>query len=834
MHYAPLAASQMIASGFADPPGVDAEEARALQRALAAANAGTFALDVRTLNLALSPEGCRMYGLPADHCGVVSHEEWLELVDDSTGKDVVTRLKAWNGYTQPRTLELRLRDPKRPVWLRSAGRMICGPDGEPMSVIGLLLDVTEEKEIELALREAERRFQVAEEAAAIGCYSTTPDGTSYCSAGFYRMAGMPVETPYLKFDAFAGLVHPDDRERFARGVEEALAGGGSYDAEFRIVRADTGEPRWIHSRAKFLRDESGNVVRSIGANVDITDRKRAEESLRRREAFNRSVIEASADAMSFLDFDGRLLFMNRSAMIGAEIDDFTPLIGTPWTELWPGSVRPAIERELERARGGNVGHFTALNSTPRGTARWWDVVVTTTPPVEEDRGSILVIGRDVTEHRDNLERIAWIANHDALTGLLNRRAIRKRLIRAIDQARIRNSQIGLLLIDLDHFKEVNDLFGHDAGDALLREVSARLRLALGEDAAIARLGGDEFAVFLPDLAGPDVLNELGEAILARLREPFSHGGRTFLAGASLGGAIYPLHGTRIDTLMKNADLAVYAAKAGSRNVCRIFDRQMRVAMRTLASQLRLARSAVAEGWIMPFYQPKVRLSDGAVVGLEALLRIRDESGKLRAPAEIAAAFDDPELAPALGMRMRTMMLADVRTWLDAGVPFGCLSFNVSAAEIRNPDYAATLLDALTKTGIPTTALEVEVTETVIFDQTTGQVERNLRLLDKAGVRIALDDFGTGYASLSHLKRLPVSTLKIDRSFVQCILEHHDDAVIVRALVGLGESLGVDVIAEGVETVEQTEFLKAEGCTFGQGYLFGRPMPAEEITRTLLA
>jgi diguanylate cyclase (GGDEF)-like protein/PAS domain S-box-containing protein len=832
MHHAAIKPDHF--SACPELPAIDVAGAIALQRAVAAANAGTFSFDLASLTLTLSEEGRRLYGLPADHCGIVSHDEWRTLVDDETVNEAVTRKRAWDGSTQLRALEIRLRDPARPIWLRSVGRLTCSARGEPMTIVGLLLDVTEEKEIELALREAERRFQVAEEAAAIGCYSTTPDGTAYCSPGFYRIAGLPVDTPFLDFDAFTSLVHPDDRAGFARSVDEALARGSNYDAEFRIVRADTGEERWVHSRAKFTTDECGNVARSIGANVDITGRKRAEESLRRREAFSRSVIEASADAMSFLDFDGRLLFMNRSAMIGTEIEDFKPLIGTPWTEFWPPSVRPAIEHELERARCGNVGHFTAMASTVSGTPKWWDVVVTTTPPVEEDRGSILVIGRDVTEHRRNLERIAWVANHDALTGLLNRRALRKRLIRAIDLARVNGSQIGLLLIDLDHFKEVNDLFGHDTGDALLREVSARLRIVLGEDAAVARLGGDEFAVFLPALADPEQLHAVGESILARLREPFSHGGRTFLAGASLGGAMYPLHGTRIDTLMKNADLAVYAAKSDRRNVCRIFDRQMRVAMRAHASQLRLARNAVADGWILPYYQPKVRLSDGAVVGMEALLRIRDGGGKLRAPAEIAAAFDDPELAPALGTRMRTMILADLRAWIDAGVPFGCLSFNVSAAEIRNADYATILLGEMAKAAVPTTAVEVEVTETVIFDQTTGQVERNLRQLDEAGVRIALDDFGTGYASLSHLKRLPVSTLKIDRSFVQCILEHHDDAVIVRALIGLGESLGVDVIAEGVETSEQTDFLKAEGCTYGQGYLFGRPMPAEDIRAALCA
>ena len=452
--------------------------------------------------------------------------------------------------------------------------------------------------------------------------------------------------------------------------------------------------------------------------------------------------------------------------------------------------------------------------------------------MDEDRGSILVIGRDVTEHRRNLDRIAFVANHDALTGLINRRIVRQRFARAIQQARADGTQVGLLLIDLDHFKEVNDLFGHDAGDALLKAVATRLRVALGADAIIARIGGDEFCVVLPRISGMAALTDAGEAVLARMREPFSHGERTFVAGASLGGAIYPLHGSKVDTLMKNADLAVYAAKSDSRNACRIFDRQMRLAMRLHASQLRLARNALAGGWLRPYYQPKVRLSDGAVVGFEALLRLQDDTGKLRMPGEIAAAFDDPELAPALGTIMRTMIVADVRRWIDDGVGFGCIAINVSAAEIRHADYAGTLLRALRDSAVPTHALEVEVTETVIFDQTTGQVERNLRQLDEAGVRIALDDFGTGYASLSHLKRLPVSTLKIDQSFVQCIVEDHDDAVIVRALVGLGASLGVDVIAEGVETPQQTEFLKAEGCAFVQGYLFGRPMPASAVPALL--
>jgi EAL domain-containing protein (putative c-di-GMP-specific phosphodiesterase class I) len=286
--------------------------------------------------------------------------------------------------------------------------------------------------------------------------------------------------------------------------------------------------------------------------------------------------------------------------------------------------------------------------------------------------------------------------------------------------------------------------------------------------------------------------------------------------------------------MKSADIALYDAKRRGRGQARIFDSDMASGLQRRASMLSLAKDALRHERVEPFYQPKVELGSNRIVGFEALLRWHHPTRGVQLPATIAAAFEDPEVALDLSDRMFDLVIRDMQRWAEGGVAFGRIAVNVSAAEFRREDFAERILDRLDGAGLSAKQLEVEVTETVFLGGRSGHVDRALRVLCDAGVTIALDDFGTGYASLTHLKRFPVDVLKVDQSFVRDLSHDRDDAAIVRAIMGLGKSLGLSVVAEGIETAEQAALLMDCGCMLGQGYLFGKAIPAGQVAKRLSA
>jgi diguanylate cyclase (GGDEF)-like protein len=445
--------------------------------------------------------------------------------------------------------------------------------------------------------------------------------------------------------------------------------------------------------------------------------------------------------------------------------------------------------------------------------------------------ALLAISRDVTEQRRSVERVRWAAGHDAMTGLPNRRFFQEQLQESLENAAATGRRVGLLVLDIDNLKEVNDDRGHDAGDALLRVFSERLRLAVRSTDTVARLGGDEFAVILHHLTDKDDVAAIIGPILDRLQIPFNHLGKSLDCRASVGAAIYPDQGESPDELIKNADLALYAAKLSHRGSMTMFEPDMRAEMQNRISMLNLARDAVRNRLILPYYQPKVNLRTGKLTGFEALLRWRHPSLGLQAPATIAEAFGDVDLASQIAERMQCRVFADMRRWLDQGLEFHHVAINTSAAEFRKDDFAEQLLGRLERAGVPSALVEVEITEkTAFLGKNSEYVVRALEVLRQHRVRVALDDFGTGFSSLSHLRNLPVDILKIDQSFVQDIAgtPDSDDAAIVVAVLNLGRSLNIEVVAEGIELESQAAFLRANGCDTGQGFLFGEAVPAAQV------
>ena len=438
---------------------------------------------------------------------------------------------------------------------------------------------------------------------------------------------------------------------------------------------------------------------------------------------------------------------------------------------------------------------------------------------------------DITSRKAAEAQIRSAAHHDVLTSLPNRALFQATLETALAKAESQATPVGLILLDLDAFKEINDTLGHDSGDALLKEVALRLCGVIEPTDLVARLGGDEFVVICPgrDAAGHSRIHDLARRILDVLHPPMPISGRIVAPRASLGLALYPDHAGNSADLFTNADLALYAAKASGRNRATLFVPALRADIEERVAMTREMRAALdGGGGLEPHYQPKINLVSGAVIGFEALARWQHPTRGLLAPGAFSAIFDDPEIGVAVGDVLRRRIIADLLHWTSLGLDPGRVFLNLSSAQFAQGDLAGTFLDDVDEAGLARSRIGVEVTETVLLGSHGDRVSDVLAALHGSGIRVALDDFGTGYASLTHLKQFPVDEIKIDRSFIRDLERDANDAAIVTAVLQLGRSLALDVTAEGVETAEQAAFLRDGGCTNAQGYLYGKPMPASRV------
>jgi diguanylate cyclase (GGDEF)-like protein/PAS domain S-box-containing protein len=622
-------------------------------------------------------------------------------------------------------------------------------------------------------------------------------------------------------------VHPDDVDLAVARWGEAIRNAEPFQNEFRL-RMPTGDYRWVLITANPELTCDGGIERWVGTCTDVHDRVVAQIALAEKQRLYGSVLEASADCIQILSADGRLQLINAPGLALLEVPDFSELEGRFWWRLWSPEMRAQVRNSVKEARAGHRVRFSGPSTAALGTSKWWDVVVTPIRSADGTVTGLLAISRDSTAERHQAEELQWASDHDALTGLPNRRAFQNRLQAAVLRAMQTGSKVGLLLIDLDHFKHVNDMLGHAAGDALLKEFASRLVTSLRSGDFVARVGGDEFAIIAESVhSGADLL-AVGDRASDGLKAPLLLQGHALSGGASLGGALFPDDAATANELFKLADTALYALKAEGRGGTKLFHAYMREEAQRTASQLSLARGAVTEATVCPYYQPKIDLRTGEVAGFEALLRWQHPTRGLQLPDTIEEAFKDYELASKIGCLMQNRVLADLQSWASREVAVGKVSINAAPAEFLRDDYAERLLEKLARAGISPACLEVEVTEHALMANASRYVCRALDALKGAGVTVALDDFGTGHSSLSHLRDFPVDVVKIDRSFVRQMAADEEIAAIVGAVIDLAASLRIQSVAEGVETRTQADMLRAAGCALAQGFLLGCPAPADEV------
>lgn len=566
--------------------------------------------------------------------------------------------------------------------------------------------------------------------------------------------------------------------------------------------------------------------------TEVAERRTAQTVLRKSETKLR--LHALQAPLAFIEWDlgFRVVEWNPAAerIFGWSREE---ALGRRASRLIAGSntcepVASMWQRLLKEKQGARI---TLENCTRDGTmitCEWYY-----TPLVDEDGRvlSVIALAQDITASRLAQEKLNYIAYHDELTALPNRALFNDRLGKAIIEARRRSSFVGVMLLDVDNFKAVNDTMGHEVGDTLLKDIATRLHGCARESDTIARFGGDEFAIVLEDLAEPSNAFPVAQKILDAFIPPFMVKGTEIYLASSIGVTFYPPDGEDLDALLKNADSAMYHAKAQGRNNCQFYSADL-----TERAQARLGmetslRRALDRDEFRLHFQPKVELATGRVTGVEALLRWESKDRGTVAPNDFIPIAEDSGLILPIGDWALRTACAEVRRWHDEGLAGLRLAVNLSSRQFRHKRLVASIASILEETGFDASCLEFEITESVLMDL-DDQVSEVLGKIKDMGISISIDDFGTGYSSLSYLKRFPIDTLKIDRSFVRDVPADLDDVAIVRAIIAMARSLRMRTVAEGVEQEDQMRFLRAEGCGEMQGFFYSRPLPGEEILRLL--
>ncbi len=617
----------------------------------------------------------------------------------------------------------------------------------------------------------------------------------------------------------ANLLLPSNLgERLGEIEDQLVSTGESKTTEHQLFQLDGTHKIVSINRSLFNETTSGDQF-IVATSRDITEDRLREDRLR----LLASVFNGASEGVAILSPDGQVCEAN-PAFLNMITGDQN-FVGKPFNEILAFDLSE-FESVLQTVAMGNSWSGKAsVNGENNSRFSFW---VSLSPSLEttEKSNRIIALVSDITELENTQAELRYQAQFDTLTGLPNRRYFREQLQCLIQDYNSTGNHVTICFLDLDDFKHVNDSSGHAAGDRLLQSVGRRIKCIIGDDAFVARFGGDEFAIILSEGNNePGYLQQKLNELLIAFREPFSIGNADAVVGLSIGVTSYPEHGTDIGALMCNADIAMYAAKEDGKNRVRIFTSEMQDGVNTRHQVHTKLRKALREGEIRPYFQPKVCAITKMPVGCEALARWQTQDGEFISPADFIPIAEQTGLILELGEQVLRQSAIQAYEWFASGL-LPTIAVNVSPHQLRHPDFIEQLIKILEETGAQAEWLELEITENAMMDD----VEHAISVIDKLsslGFRVAIDDFGTGYSSLSYLKTFPINTLKIDISFVRDITHDSQSNAIVRSIISLGKGLGLSIVAEGVETLEQAEILSESGCTTLQGYYFGKPMDARQ-------
>jgi diguanylate cyclase (GGDEF)-like protein/PAS domain S-box-containing protein len=659
---------------------------------------------------------------------------------------------------------------------------------------------------------------------AFRCRNDAHCTMEFVSEGCLHLTGLPAQSLLHNRKArFEDLIHPEDRAARGQLIVQALKTRERYGAEYRIVRADKAI-RWVRERGVVVFDRDAGTHWIEGFIEDITERKCVEQALEELELRCQNMFENAAEGMFRAGVDGQWLNANRA---------LARIYGYDSPEGLLSSMHDTSREELRRRLevDGSVNGLECQATRQNGETIW--VSMTGRAQIDSDGRVTHYEGtvEDVTERRRFQAHIEHQANFDALTGLANRALLDDRLRQAIKQAEVDGGRVTVALVDLDQFKLINDSFGHQLGDALLRTVAERLKGCVRDSDTVGRQGGDEFVLILRNYADDDEITSIMQRIQASVAQPWTAGRREMHVTCSVGIAVYPTDGRTAEVLMRNADSAMYKAKENGRNNYQFFTAELnRLIFERLSVERRL-RGALVRKQFLLHYQPRINVRTGRIVAAEALLRWRAPQGGLYRPARFITVAENTGLIVPIGKWVLRTACDQARSWQIQGLRSIVISVNVSPRQFREGDLVQSVAEALEQSGLAARFLQLELTESMMMGDAEKYIAM-LRELKQMGVQLAVDDFGTGYSSLSYLKRFPVDHLKIDRAFVKDIASDPDDGAIVQTIIALGHKLGMRIVAEGVESEEQREYLYRSRCDEMQGFYFSKPLPASDFASML--
>jgi diguanylate cyclase (GGDEF)-like protein/PAS domain S-box-containing protein len=691
----------------------------------------------------------------------------------------------------------------------------------------------ERRQIKEALRSSEIRFRAISDASPLGIFVADAAGSCvYTNTAYHKISGLTFEQTLGT--NWMTAIHPDDRQRVLADWRAAAMGEEIFQTEYRFLQEDQSVVWTRVSSAPMLDGIRPNGrVKTV---ENITERKQAEfallaaeEALFDERERAQVTLNSIGDAVLTTDAEGRVTYLNlvAEAMTGWSRKD---ALGQPLPEVFKiidGATRQIASNPAQRAIKEDRTIGLASDCVLIRRDGFESAIEDSAAPIHnrdgQEAGAVIVF-HDVTKSRAMALKMSHQAQHDFLTDLPNRLLLTERLTQAIRLAKRHRKQVALLFIDLDHFKHINDSLGHTIGDQLLQSVAERLSSCVRVSDTVCRQGGDEFVILLAEIVRPQDTTLVAEKLQAAFALPHLIGGQDLHITLSIGISIYPDDGDSVETIMQNADTAMYHAKKNGRNTYQFFTSEMNTdAVRRQQIESSLHR-ALKQGEFILHYQPQVDLASGTMTGAEALIRWVEPNLGLVFPGQFVPIAEECGLIVPIGRWVLSEACRQTQAWLNRGLPAVPVSVNISAVEFRHKGFLDGVAQTLKETGLSANFLELEVTESILMHDAESSAI-TLEALKNLGVKLAIDDFGTGYSSLSYLKRFPIDTLKIDQSFVRDIATDCDDATIVSAVIGMGINLKQRVIAEGVETQEQLEFLLSRQCVGGQGFLFGRPVPA---------
>ncbi|PAU52338.1 diguanylate cyclase [Pseudomonas sp. PIC25] len=678
-----------------------------------------------------------------------------------------------------------------------------------------------------ALSKSEARLALALEASELGLWDWDLVSDEVHHSQLKEIFGIePGETTVLR--DLKPRLHPEDLPLLRRALVEHLKGrSDGYAIEYRVRHAD-GRWVWVEDRGRAVeRDAEGRVTRMLGTRRNVSARKLREEEQR----LAATVFEAASEGIFILDPDYRLLAVNRA---------FSEVTGYRREEVLGRGVNALIaSREARRQyqmirleleqHGSWQGELIETRKNGELYPQWLQLTV-----VHDGRGRVShIVGflSDLSARREAEERLRYLSHYDELTGLANRTLFKERLHEASQRARQSGRSLALLHIDLDRFKLLNDSLGHEVADQLLRQMARRLTQAVPEADTLARLSGDEFAVLLDTYGSLSSLARLASRLLAKLRVPMDIGGHELVVNASIGISLLPENAREISALISQANMAMQHAKHLGGNTFQFFtDNLQACTLERLQLETQL-RKAIDEGQLEVYYQPKLNLLDDCVHAAEALVRWNHPQLGLVPPSDFIGLAEETGLIVPLGEFVLREACRQAREWQQSGLADIRVSVNLSVQQLRPGNFTSLVRLALDETGLPPHLLELELTESQLLDNVENVIS-TFRQLRGHGVKLSIDDFGTGYSSLSYLKRFPADYVKIDQTFIRDLSAGGEDAAITRAIIAMAHSMELKVVAEGVETQAQLDFLKQHRCDEIQGYLVSRPVRAEAFAELL--